>query len=373
MALFAAVITTTSPMLIEIANAYNLDMSGSGFVISASYIGFFAFIFIGGLACSVFSKKTVLSLAMAGFSFTLLCIRFVHSYVLLCILMMFIGGFGGILESLVSSLVFEVNPNNTSFYVNMTQVFFGVGALLGPIAAGFALTIGVKWVNCYSFAGIASVLLTLMFVFVRAPDIKRYNTISPGKLNQILRNRKFMFICVCMIFYSGAEIGCWGWMSTFVKERLNFSVLESGIAVGVFWMSMTLGRIVCGQFTLRYKPRNIIIMLALMSSVVTMVSAISNARTIAWIVIALLGFTYSSQWPLIVSYGGDFSGTSSGIVFSILVGSGGVGTIVIPYFMGVIGQHASVNMAMASPSLFLLAVGLIFLFLIKPSTEPIKV
>jgi len=364
------VMTSISPLLVEITAVYKLSLSQSGFIFSANFIGFVIFIFIGGIVSDLLSKKTVLAVALVGFSFSLLIIQVIPNYMVLCLLMALIGGFGGILESLVSSLVYEMNPYNTSFCVNMTQVFFGIGALVGPILTSYALSKGVEWSACYTTAGIASAIVALLFMFVKIQDVKATeNKIFFVKLKKLLIDKKFLLICVCIAFYTGAEIGCWGWMSTFVKDRLNFSLLESGVAVGVFWITMTLGRLLCGQFTFKYKPSNIIIALALSSSIITLVSGISTAKPVAWVVIIFLGLTYSSQWPLIVSYGGDYCGTSSGIIFSILVGSGGIGTTVVPYFMGVIGQITNVTFAMASPAVLLLFVGLIFIYMEKSSSK----
>ena len=30
----------------------------------------------------------------------------------------------------------------------------------------------------------------------------------------LVRDRRFLLICLCMMLYTGAEVGSWGWMST---------------------------------------------------------------------------------------------------------------------------------------------------------------
>jgi FHS family glucose/mannose:H+ symporter-like MFS transporter len=130
--------------------------------------------------------------------------------------------------------------------------------------------------------------------------------------------------------------------------------------VGVFWVAMTVGRFLCGLLTLRFDLRAIIITLAALSAAVTLISGVVASDLGVWAVIVALGLTYSSQWPLIVAYGSARYTSSSGTVFALLVGSGGLGTTLVPYMMGVIGEQAGVRVAMASPAVLLCAIALIF-------------
>jgi fucose permease len=94
-----------------------------------------------------------------------------------------------------------------------------------------------------------------------------------------------------------------------------------------------------------------------------------GAKLAVWAVIAGLGLAYSSQWPLIVAYGSERYTASSGTVFALLVGSGGLGTTVVPYAMGLIGQQASIRAAMISPALLFAAIVVIFWRIERPAVE----
>jgi len=91
------------------------------------------------------------------------------------------------------------------------------------------------------------------------------------------------------------------------------------------------------------------------------------AKLAVWAVIVGLGLAYSSQWPLIVAYGSERYPASSGTVFALLVGSGGLGTTVVPYLMGVIAQQTSIRMAMISPAILFIAIVLIFWRIDRPA------
>ena len=126
-------------------------------------------------------------------------------------------------------------------------------------------------------------------------------------------------------------------------------------------MAITVGRFICGILTSRYKTRALIIVLALASGTVTILAgAISNQYAV-WIIIILMGLTYSSLWPLIVAYGNKIHKTSKGTVFALLIGSGGVGASVIPLFMGGIAEGINIRLAIMSPAILLFLLGYIFI------------
>jgi FHS family glucose/mannose:H+ symporter-like MFS transporter len=148
-------------------------------------------------------------------------------------------------------------------------------------------------------------------------------------------------------------------MSTFLSQSLGFSVVASSAAVGVFWAAVTIGRFAVGQLTLRYSAAAIIVALALASVVAVLLAAVVSEGAMVWVVIAALGLAFSSQWPLIVAFGSERYPASSGTVFALLVGSGGLGTTIIPLAMGTIGESSGLRAAMASPALAFLAIAAI--------------
>ncbi len=370
MAIFAVALTITSPLLPAIADSFALSMAESGVIFTVSFLGLVAFILAGGVLADRWGKRRVLAAALAGFTAALLAMPLAPSFAAVCAVTFFIGGFGGILESQIGALVVALNPERPSYYLNMAQVFFGVGALVGPIAAGLLLAAGFDWRLCYALLGVLALALTVLFVAIRAPELASTDRISWAAFVALVRDRRFLLICLCLLLYTGSEVGSWGWMSTFLTRSLGFSIVESSVAVGVFWAAMTIGRLLCGQLTLRYDLRTIVIGLAGLAALATLASGLVEARAAVWLVIAALGLTYSSQWPLIAAYGSERYTTSSGTVFALLVGSGGLGTTVVPYVMGLIGERATIRAAMISPAALFLAIVAIFWWLGPASQRP---
>lgn len=358
--LFAIVLTVNSPLLSYMANTFHLTLAQSGILFTANFVGFACFILIGGILADKLNKKVVVSISLIGLSFSMLIFPLVTNIYVAMAIMLLIGGFGGIIESNINALVAEIYPEKAVFYINMAQVFFGIGALFGPITAGILVSSGISWQACYIGLGILVMLVAFVFSMNKMSNPISDDKITWPAFKALVTDKKFLIICLCMFLYTGSEVGSWGWLSTFLKKNLEFSAVKSSIAVGLFWLAMTVGRFICATLTNRFSTRAIIIVLAAASGIATFLAgAISNQYAV-WVFIILMGLTYSSIWPMIVGYGDKLYKNSKGTVFALLIGSGGVGASVIPLFMGFIAQGVNIRLAIMSPAILMFVLGYIF-------------
>ncbi|HYF75335.1 MAG TPA: MFS transporter [Candidatus Nitrosocosmicus sp.] len=359
--LFSVVLTMMSPLLPYIAQSFELDITQSGAIFSANFIGFIIFTLAGGIIADRFNKKRVIFIALTGISISLGLLPLSKSFYAICIATAFIGGFGGVIESLVSAWIGDLNRERQSFYINLSGVFFGLGALLGPLAVGVALSAGVNWSVCYYFTGGLALLLAAAAWFGKADEAGTSAGINTAGIKAIFSNSRFLLACLCMLLYTGSEIGSWGWMCTFLKDNMEFSILKSSAALGLFWAAMTVGRLIFGFMTLRFDTRDLIIALSGTSAAITLFSGLVQVEMAVWIVVVLMGISYSAQWNLILAFGGECSKSSTGTAFAVLVASGGLGGMVIPYAMGLLAKGFGMRMAMSSPAILLLIVALVFI------------
>jgi fucose permease len=359
--LFAVSLTSISPLLPAISKTFSLNKAQAGAIFTTEFTGFMLFIIFGGFLGDRFGKRQILMISVFGFAVSLTAFSLAGTYPAILITMFFVGGFGSILESMSMAMVFDIHEHKRSFYVNLSQVFFGAGAITGPFFAGMILSYDVNWRVYYYVLIFPVIILGFLFVFFKMPNIQNTSVTSLIDIGRVLKNRKFLLICLCMFLYVGSEIGGWGWLSTLLKEDLGFPIVKAGLAVSVFWIAMTAGRILCGSLTLKYKLKTIVITLASLSSIATFLSAFITTELLIWIVIAAMGLSYSSLFSLIVDYGTQNSSISSGITVALLIGSGSVGSMTVPYIMGIVGQNYDLSTAMLVPSFLLIFIAAVFI------------
>lgn len=376
-AINAIAFTGISPLLSEISRSFSVGMSTVGLIFTANCIGFIVFTILGGILTDKMGKKAVLLISLLGMSLAQLLFCASTQFVIGCVLMFFIGGFEGIVQTLATAVVADINVERKDYYINLSTVFFGVGAFFGPIIAGSFLLSKISWRIYYLFSGISILIIGILFIFTKIASLTNVESIKTNDLKFLFKNKAYILICFCIAVYSGAEVGSWGWMSTFLKEKLHFSVMKSGIAVGVFWAGITIGRFLCGLFTDRISTRNFIRILTLSSIIAIILSGVLADEKLVFLSIAVMGLSFSSLWPFMVSLGSSCFKKTSGTVFSLLVASGGIGASIIPYLLGIVGEKFSIRAAMTAPAAFFLIILVIFSILkekdIKCAENAIKV
>ena len=112
MALFAMNLTIISPLIMEIGKTFSLSITQSGLIFTFNFIGFVVFILIGGALADRFGKKPVLNVAIIGATISILGFAAVQNFTVMCAAAILMGGFGGVLESIVSALISDINPEN---------------------------------------------------------------------------------------------------------------------------------------------------------------------------------------------------------------------------------------------------------------------
>lgn len=343
------------------AKTFHLSLAQSGILFTVNFVGFSSFIVVGGILADKLNKKLITSVALIGLAFSMLIFPMLPNFYAGIAVMLLIGGFGGIIEGNINAIVAEIYPEKAVFYLNMAQVFFGIGALLGPITAGILISNNVSWQTIYLGLGVLVLVIAFIFFINKTPAPISYEKITWAGFLSLVKDKKFLIICLCMFLYTGSEVGSWGWLSTFLKKNLEFSVTKSSVAVGLFWLSVTVGRFICTTLTNRFSIRNIVIVLAVSSGITTFLAgAISNQYAV-WICIVLMGFAYSGLWPMIVAYGDKHYTNLKGTVFALFIGSGGVGASIVPLLMGYLAQGVNIRLAIMSPALLFFLLGYVFL------------
>lgn len=362
---FAMSSTIVSPLLTEFGAEFSIEKAQLGILFTVNNIGYILMLLTAGVISDMFGRKPVALLCCIGFSASLLFFAQSRSIYSALLFMLLIGGFGGALSGMMASLVSELNKAKSSLYLGIFYGSYGLGAAIGPLIALLAFSTNLSWRFCYYIIMALSVISTVLFTFVKLPLYPSVGRINIFDLVTLLRDKKLLLICICLIFCTGSEVASWGWLSTFLKQDFNFSIKLASIAVSVFWIFMTIGRLLFGFLSLRFSDRSLIIFLTASTSLATIIFSMILKGQVLWVLIALLGFFYSAQFSLILSYGSkENNGANnrlSATTFALMVSSGAAGNILLPYMMGLAGQWFGTRIAIISTAPLLISVMLIFI------------
>ncbi len=193
------------------------------------------------------------------------------------------------------------------------------------------LSAGLHYALFYLALAVLAALLFLAVLRLRFAPASGGGQRIRQSFAALKREPLFALICLALFFYTGAEISTWAWLSSQLQFRHGFDALMSGAAVSVFWISMTLGRWICGKLAEKIRLSTLLIALGLLSGLAAFlthfVSSVAGAAAAA----VLLGLVFSSQFPFLSSYGARQTTLPSGMAFSLLMILGNLGSSVLTY------------------------------------------
>jgi len=292
--------------------------------------------------------------------------------IILFISIFIIGGFFIVIEGIGASILSVHNPNNLKSIMNLSQTFFCVGCVAGPLIAGLTLKVFDNWRTIYLLNFVLIFIMMLLFIRLE-DDRKSSKTKITGQANEtfiknpkkvpftsILLRKPFVIIStIVMLLYVGIEEGFAFWMISYIEKVRTVAGL-SVFALSAYWLFMGVGRLMASNLK---KQHNVFMFTGMIISMISVacIYIFTSAGNIALLLIfAMTGFGLSSIWPLImadtVGMYPEYSATTSGILMT----SGAGGAVLVPFIMGVIAEGAGMRYAFVS--IFFMVVLMIILF-----------
>jgi fucose permease len=219
-----------------------------------------------------------------------------------------IGGFGtGLLDSALNTQIAPL-PNSTTL-LNRLHAFFGVGALIGPVLAGWQLDLGRPWTATWLTIAVLLVPLLASAVLLspgRSPASageSRGGEVAPNLLRTTLSHRAVWLAALFLLVYVGAEVSIGNWAPSLLVEDRGQDVLISSLVVSGYWLGLTVGRFTVSPLAIRlgYGP---------VAMIYGCLAGTALGALIAWVVpgpvgasvgLIMVGFFYGPLFPTTVA------------------------------------------------------------------------
>ncbi|MES0341341.1 MAG: MFS transporter, partial [Candidatus Humimicrobiaceae bacterium] len=236
--IFGIALVMASPILIEISLSIGRNIETMGSIFPFFYTGFILGSFLSNSIINHWGRKRSLTLFYFLLFISTLGMMFVSNYLFFIIVFSIIGLSGGFIESQISSIVLEINVKNEGLFMNLSQVFFGIGAFIGPLIPAFVISRGISWKFSYLVLSIICLINLIYFLFLTIPDPEVKKGIGNiGSFRSVLRDRSVIFflLILAIFFYVSAEIGIAFWLPTFLRLNKSFSSILASQVISYFW------------------------------------------------------------------------------------------------------------------------------------------
>jgi len=249
-----------------------------------------------------------------------------------------------VVEGTLSGLLSDVNPDETSKVMNISQMILSIGAVAGPFAALLLTDISGSWKVIFLLMIILFGLVLVYFTKLKfGGSISKVNDNNGLISLKLFKDSIFIFLCISIFIYVGIEEGVAFWLGTYFKDMYNAGNLGAYTLSG-FWASMIIGRYLASRF---YNKKDLFLKGGLIISLLFMIAALllKSSAVANIICFAGVGLGFSAVWPIIISITADnypkYTGTAMGIMMTFGAGGG----IAIPFLVGLIANLSGIGTA----------------------------
>ena len=218
------------------------------------------------------------------------------------------------------------------------HVFFGLGALIGPVWAGYGLeALDSLWPT---FVPIAALTLLIAFgvALARLPAHSPTHETAASNARAIVSNRTFWALAVFFFPYVGVEVGVGTWTFAFLSEKLGTGVTLASWATSGFYLALTAGRLAGSRLVGRRMADEKLVLLgvggAVAGALLLWAAGVSAAIAPFVVAVLLMGFCFGPVYPTAMGVAQRRYAEAIGTTVGLITVGAGLGATSLPWFQG---------------------------------------
>lgn len=328
-------------VLLRAADGLSVGVGTLAQVSAIQFVGFLIAAVVGGIWADHVGKKIVLQAACA-----LLLAGSVVWSLAGSLPLAFVGGAlmglgGGVIESMSSTVLSDMFPDRRKFFLNLSQIFYCLGAVAGPAMMSWLLPLGISWRVCFAGIAVTSLLLVALYSRAELPVPAHDERIHFAALKAIVRRRTFVLPCMALFLYVLVEASVIIYGNAYL-QTIHHAPERWAIAfLSLFWLGMMLGRWACAAIPERVPYAPLIAALLVVAALSLVLQQWADGWVASLVLLVLTGTAFSGIWPLIVGMSASLNPGYSGTVLGVTIAVGSLGCIASPTLMNTLFAHAS--------------------------------
>ena len=221
---------------------YGVTFSQLGILIGIFSAGTIFTTFLAGDFIIKYGLKKVLIFNLSfGIIFSVF-IGFVNTYMMLQIVMFFLGiAFGGYNIS-ANTLASKIFVKNRGKMMNIFHLFFAFGGILAPLYANYIFRLGFEWEQTYAFGAVFFLIILGLTLLCEFPETKISDKKEQKSTGEVLKDKKVIFFLVMVLFLVASELGIITWIGVFLKNVQGRTNKEIGVYTSLFFIFFSGGR-----------------------------------------------------------------------------------------------------------------------------------
>ena len=329
-------VSSIGPLLLPISRSFQLPISQLALPVSLRSAGFLAACIAVSALWRVKRARVLLGASVAIFFASLLLLSLGTQHLVFVLSLFVTGGIGlGISMAGFNSFISEISSYRTrAKNLSLLSVFFGIGAVIGPLLVAVLLGQGAQWPAFYLVlacgAGVLLVLVSRKHLFeVILPGDQQVHHSTGSSVP--MRHASFWIVAIAYLFVVSSQVCFFSLAPAFLSEVRGLTELLGSLSISLFWVSMVIG----GLLYFYVLSRGNLVLMVLVgaggTAAFTFIAALSHQPWPILLMIACSGLFYSYLVPALISLVSTLFPLRIGSATGGLMATGGMGNIVFPF------------------------------------------
>ena len=299
----------------------------------------FIMLFVVGPLIDRFGQRPVLiagSLLCAG---SMLALARAESLPAACAILFVIGAGGAGLNGGVNTLINHLFPQNPVRALNLSNIFFGLGAVSLPFAAGWLInSIGLK-----ALLTISSVVCTFPAVLLAFGGFPAEVRVEMFRLRLAVRALGDPLVALfgaIVFLYVGLEASLGIWSRPAVIELWKVQTPLDQFILAGFWGALVVGRLLAGTLFRHIEGHRLVWQCSLGASLGLALFNLADSVYLAAFAIWFSGLCFAPIFPSTLGSVGQTFKNYTGTIFSLMIALGVLGGVTVSTLVGEIAGSA---------------------------------
>jgi MFS transporter, FHS family, glucose/mannose:H+ symporter len=273
----------------------------------------------------------------------------------------------GALELGPNAIIVSLHHERKGLYLNLMAVLHGLGSLVAPLFAGWLLSLTVSWRVIYRWDILLIALFVFIFIFLRFPKAEEKAQLDFRHIPQIAFKGQLPWFYAAILFYVAVEIGIGSWLVTFLQEIHSLSVTASTQSLSLFFVMLTVGRLLGGFFVQRVGYVRSILLMAV-GAIFCVIAGLFGPKEISFL-LPITGFFLSIMFPTFTAAVSDTHTENANTILGVLYTFAGLGGVIGPWLIGWTSDLLGLRIGFSMIALFTAAMLISLIVLVKGETN----
>lgn len=323
------------PLLPDLAERTGIALGDAGAVFTALFAAAILSTFTVGRALDRYGYRLPLVFALSVNGVALLILPWVTSWPAMLAVAALIGlGDGGVVVA-AHVLIARISPDDEAAALNRLNVFFGVGAVLGPALGALARASDTPPATVLAGAGAIQLAYAAVLLRSSLPSVPPGTAAPENRDNRLLSSPLLWLLGVLLLVYVGAEIGLGGWAFSYAREAAGIGAVGAALLSSGFWSALTLGRLCSPLLLRRLSPAALLMLAPAVAAAGTLLLVVAGAHTAALVAgVAITGFAFGPIWPVTFALAARIFVHGAGRASGVLGMVSAAGGLTVPWLQG---------------------------------------